>query len=325
MRDLLDPSEELQNRAISTIRPLIPADAEDRVARTVRQFNAIIREHIRTETGLRLSDEAAKSGVGVHVVDGFPAGVAGIIDKHRDILLWRLITLQPKLGGVIEGLAALLETWDGFERWQHLPPVARGSRPALESSLEVARLLQHLATAKEVLEEIRVIREDILGAYHYPTGRPPRIEIYWMAQALFAAAFGVRIEDLTVVTLSHELAHAYTHLGRDIDGTAWDRVAFATSDADVKEGLAQHYTAIVTSRLITRAPNAHSTYQTLLKHQSGPYLAHGTWFEEGAPRRGEVVRFAMLQARTRGTVKDADWRSLITKTRNDLKKQQRTG
>ena len=57
-----------------------------------------------------------------------------------------------------------------------------------------------------------------------------------MAQALFAAAFDVRIEDLTVVTLAHELAHAYTHLGRDIDGAAWRDPGFGLSDRDVLEG-----------------------------------------------------------------------------------------
>jgi hypothetical protein len=109
MSDLLDEDGALQNRAIATIRPLIPADAEDRVARTVRQFNAIIREHIRSETGLKLSDDNAKSAVGVHVIDGFPVVVARLIDRFPDLLLWRLIMLQPKLGGVVEGLSALLE------------------------------------------------------------------------------------------------------------------------------------------------------------------------------------------------------------------------
>ena len=33
------------------------------------------------------------------------------------------------------------------------------------------------------------------------------IEIYWMANALIAGALGVRLEDLAVVTLAHELAH----------------------------------------------------------------------------------------------------------------------
>jgi len=321
MSDLLDDNKALQSRAIATIRPLIPADAEDRVVRAVRQFNAIVREHIRSETGLRLSDDRAKSTVGVHVVDGFPLAVAGLIDKHRDVLLWRLIMLQPKLGGVVEGLAALLGSWDEFEQWSELPGEAKGSGPALEQSVRVAHLLQTLAVAREVFEEIKIIREDILGVYRFGGGRPPRIEIYWMAQALFAAAFGLRIEDLTVVTLSHELAHAYSHLGRDIDGAAWDDQAFADSDADVKEGLAQHYTAVVTERLAARAPSAHSAYSKLLEHQSGSYLAHQTWFRKPPTQLGEIVRFAMLQARTRGKATDADWRALLSKTGQDLSKR----
>ncbi len=70
-----------------------------------------------------------------------------------------------------------------------------------------------MAVARKVFDEIKEIREDILGVYSFAGPRSPRIEIYWMAQALFAAAFGLRIEDLTVVTLCHELTHAYTHLG----------------------------------------------------------------------------------------------------------------
>ena len=45
-----------QERAISLIKPLIPGDAQERVARTVKQWNASIRELIRSETALKLSD-----------------------------------------------------------------------------------------------------------------------------------------------------------------------------------------------------------------------------------------------------------------------------
>lgn len=316
-----DASQVVQERAVALIKPLIPADAEDRVVRTVRQFNATIREHIRSETGLRLSDEKAKSAVGIDVVDGFPVGVAGLIDRYRDLMLWRLIMLQPKLGGVVEGLGALLATWDEFEQWAELPGEAKGSGPALEQSLRVCNLLQTLAIARKVFEEIKIIREDILGVYRFAGPRAPRIEIYWMAQALFAAVFGLRIEDLTVVTLSHELAHAYTHLGRDIDGAAWSDHGFATSDAAVLEGLAQHYTAVVTERLGIRAPNAYSAYKNLLEHQSGPYRAHEGWFTDIDSKRGEIVRFAMLQARTRGKVTDGLWCELLIKTYEDLSKR----
>jgi hypothetical protein len=64
-----------------------------------------------------------------------------------------------------------------------------------------------------VIDKIKEIEEDILGVYIFSGPRTPRIEIYWLAQALVAAMIGARIEDLTVVTLAHELAHAYTHVG----------------------------------------------------------------------------------------------------------------
>ena len=59
-----------------------------------------------------------------------------------------------------------------------------------------------MAVARKVFDEIKEIREDILDVYSFAGPRSPPIEIYWMAQALFAAAFGLRIEDLTVVTLT---------------------------------------------------------------------------------------------------------------------------
>ena len=140
-----------------------------------------------------------------------------------------------------------------------------------------------------------------------------------MAHALFAAAFGVRIEDLTVVTLAHELAHAYTYLGRDIDGQCWADHGFGESDPEVVEGLAQFYAAAVAERLSARAPGVQTAYRKLLSHQSGPYRAHEMWFSDDARRRGEVVRFAMLRARSRGDLDHAAWFQILADTRASLR------
>jgi hypothetical protein len=53
---------------------------------------------------------------------------------------------------------------------------------------------------------------------------------------------GCTVEDLTVVVLTHELAHAYTQLGADIEGRRWPAAAFAAAESGLKEGLAQYYT-----------------------------------------------------------------------------------
>lgn len=306
----------LQSRAIATIKPLIPADAKERVERAYKQFNAGVREHIRAETGLRLSDENARGAVAVRIVEGFPSEVAQLIDRHQDQTLWRLIVAQPKLGGVLEGLGLLLRDWGEFERWLSLPDVAKGSKPSLERAAQVALAMQNLAAARKVFDEIKTIRDDILGLYRL---HDSSVDIYWMAQALIAAMIGVRIEDLTVVTLAHELAHAYTHVGKDIDGVAWRDEAFAGSALEVKEGLAQMYTAVVARKIGNRAPGVQQAYERLLEHQSEPYKVHLEWLKDHGTRRGEIVRFAMLRARRRDKVDHAAWFALLDETAKSLR------
>lgn len=306
----------LQQRAIATITPLLPPDARDRVRRAINEYNRVLRNQIREETRLNLADDRGRGSVPIRIEDGFPVGVARLIDNHRDAALWRLIALHPALDRAASGLGDLIETWQEIAHWPHLP-VAPDSITSLEYSGHLVNRLQGIAGVDAVFRELREIREDILGVYRFHPG-PARIEIYWMAQAFFAAAFGLPIEDLTVVTLIHELAHAYTHLGRDIDGVAWRDPGFGLSDANVVEGLAQHITAVVTEQLKTRVPGGSSAYRELLKHQSGPYRAHEDWFSSAPERRSEIVRFAMLRARHRGSVSDADWREMLRRAARDL-------
>jgi hypothetical protein len=94
----------LQNRATSIIEPLIPPDAKDRVTRAFNQWNQIVREHIRSETALKLADGDGRYSIPVRIVNGFPKGLADLIDRYQDPVLWLLILGQPKLGGVVEGL-----------------------------------------------------------------------------------------------------------------------------------------------------------------------------------------------------------------------------
>jgi hypothetical protein len=302
---------ELQQRAIEVITPLIPADAEERVARAHREFRQIVRSSIRAETRLALGDEETRDVVPVRVVDGFSDPIASLILKFEDPTLWRLLLALPRLGGVVEGLQGLLAHWYEYERWQHLPPVARGAQDSLERARDVASALQHLAVKERVFEELRMIDTDILGVYRYQERGGSQIELYWMAHALFAGAFGVRIEDLTVVTLAHELAHAYTHLGRDIDGKVWETGGFGASELEVVEGLAQFYTHEVAKRIESRAPGVIIAFERLLGFQAAPYRAHQGWAASVGGRVGEAVRFAMLQTRRRGRVMNSDWRSAL--------------
>ena len=67
------------------------------------------------------------------------------------------------------------------------------------------------------------------------------------------------------MVLAHELGHAYTHLGGDVDGTCWDTDAFAATNVHVVEGLAQSYTERVVNGLNKDHPGAKIAFEALLK------------------------------------------------------------
>jgi hypothetical protein len=141
-----------------------------------------------------------------------------------------------------------------------------------------------------------------LGAYFFYV---PEISLYWMVIGIMSGVLGVPVEALTVVVLAHELAHAYSHLGRDIDSSRWDTHAFSRADMPIAEGIAQFYTDAVCRKLAERLPAALGAFRALLEYQSGPYRVHEKWSDpklkvvskEGTARAGEVVRSCMIECR----------------------------
>ena len=301
------------------VKPLIPKDAFERIERAVKQANASLREQIRAETGLRLSEGGERFSIPVRVCEGFTGPFGDIIMRYPDLQLWWLICGLRQLGGIVEGTEWLLEHWPSLEKWDHLPAVAHGGGEAIIRARDIAAELQKVVANPPIIEEIKKVKADYLGCYFYPPGRPPWIEIYWMPIALIAAMINVRMEDLAAVTLAHELGHGYTHLGRDIDGASWDTAGFSKSDAEVKEGLAQFYTEVVTQKVARRQPGAHDAYEKFLALQGGPYLTHKEWLKE-QPQRLETVRFTLLSTRTKGIVKQADWLAALDETNKKLRR-----
>jgi hypothetical protein len=111
----------------------------------------------------------------------------------------------------------------------------------------------------------------------------------------------------TVVVATHELAHAYGHLGRDIDGKKWETEAFARADLNIVEGIAQFYTEVVSRKLETRNPPVLPAHQKLTEIQQGPYRVHEEWAKRKTgdkdtllPQAGEIVRATLVQCRSRG-------------------------
>ena len=123
--------------ASQIVKPLIPKDASERIERAVKQANASLREQIRTETGLRLSDGAERLAISVRVCEGFTGPFGDIIMRYPDPQLWWLICGLRQIGGIVEGTEWLLKRWPDLESWQHLPPIARGSGDAIRRDKQI--------------------------------------------------------------------------------------------------------------------------------------------------------------------------------------------
>ena len=312
--------KKLSMEAERIIRPLIPKDSEERVKRSFRQWNQIVREHIRTETGLKLSEGESRFSIPVRVIEGFPDALARLITESNDPILWRLIVGLPKLGYAIEGLQYLKESWQELMQWPLLPDAASQGGPSITANLNIVRELQRLINQEKIVKQFLSLREDILGSYHYNfLARISLVELYWMPIAMVAGMLDVKIEDLTVVVLIHELTHGYTHIGRDIDGNVWDDHGYSDSEKAVIEGLAQYYTNAITDHMSTRAPGAKEAFERGLALQGAAYHSHEEWLTDAPSQRGEIIRFALLAARNMGKVKYSEWKSLLKTAQEDLK------
>ena len=76
---------------------------------------------------------------------------------------------------------------------------------------------------------------------------------------------------------------------------------------------------IRTEKLSAHSPAVLGAYERLFELQTGPYLGHEKWLEKAPKKRGETVRFALLQARTMGAVTEDGWNTLLTQTSEHLK------
>ncbi|CAG1022038.1 hypothetical protein MTYM_01444 [Methylococcales bacterium] len=292
------PDAETVRKHWESLLKAIDPNAEERVTRTFRTWNLIVRDQLRNETGFRLTHGEQQVNVPVRIVPGIPAPLMTPLWDAREegvLLLHRNLIEKATQGvGFVRMEFSLVTNFLHKKRAiPHLEP---------EFLLDIENVHGFLKTLDDELKKIDLlskilkIEEDILGAYFF---KKRQVQIYWLAIGIVALMLDVEIEALTVVVLAHELAHAYTHLGRDIDGRQWETETFAQTDIHIVEGLAQYYTQSVCKKLAARFPSALESFKTLLKQQSAPYQCFQDWIEDRKADPGEFVRQCMIQTRTK--------------------------
>jgi hypothetical protein len=302
---------------MATIRELIVqagGTAEEAVETAKRRYLDQVRGILRDLTRLKFSDrqgvESQHTSVPIKVVSGLPQPLKSIADERLPSgEQWGIETIGlwaqdiKSLLGVAERLNPLIATLGQMSEWTDR---ASDYKYKLHGATMLADELAEYAAKAELLKRITQIDQDILGVYMATARLIPdkgHIELYWLVIGAVSRLLGVDTEALAVVVMAHELAHAYTHLGLDSDGSRWED-GFWGCDPGIVEGLAQYYTHM-TARAM-RDERGHekvwSAYDQLTKLQKNNgakvYVNHLEWVEKISP---EAMRFGLLELR-RGLV-----------------------
>jgi len=279
---------------LKTLLHNLTPGTKKRVEAAKARWNAPVRDALRNETGLRLNSpdkNGRASGdplaIPIHITDAIPEPILNIKfdDKEQWAIVLRkyrreLVALQRSSTAIDALFRVVLQKRKGDE-------FLGKSIPDLPAVEEIAdRMLQEAGKCDPVGDILKKVNGDVLGAYWFKAIRDPKvaeahperqdgkIHLYWAVIGFVAQMLNLDTEALAVVVLAHELAHAYTHLGADIDGVRWSGTALSESQLEVTEGLAQYYTARVCERLQDKAPAVHAAYEELLKHQPDAYKTH---------------------------------------------------
>ncbi|TXI81791.1 MAG: hypothetical protein E6Q44_03645 [Flavobacteriales bacterium] len=221
--------------------------------------------------------------ISVSVGDGFPTPVESILDET--FLLLPLLLEKTTLERSVRGLSLIGTHLQGISA--HVP--LKHPIPQIRESLNddrdlIAKVLAVLEEKIDLPRRLVGINRDVLGAYYFKFGA---IRIYWMPITLLSLTTKLSIEAITFVTLAHELAHAYSHVGKDIDGSSWETDHFASRDIELIEGIAQYYAERVCRCVEEKFPDAIKCFEAILAHQANEYTAYKTWVEASS---GESMR-----------------------------------
>jgi hypothetical protein len=297
-------------RAASIIADVLSqreANTQRLVERAYKRWNQRIRTHLRKSTALRFvyEDERGRhqEAVPISVVDGLPPPFEYLVNDFDTRLYWLLLSNRALLKSTIEGLGLFGGEVEGMKRHyakgKSKFAEAANSPVTSQSVTDVQEFLRKLDNALddlELLKRLRTLDGDILGAYFF---REPCIHLYWKVIGFMAGLLNVSVEALTLVVLTHELAHAYTHRGFNIDGKQWDTDDFAHADLVIVEGLAQFYTREYCTSLEGSFPEPRQAFNKLLGMQAAVYSAQEAWEPDRDDAR-EVIRACMLSTRAYG-------------------------
>jgi hypothetical protein len=262
-----------------------------------------VREFIKSETGLtlsrRLNGRAMVTDQGLNF---------DFVSDSEWNFLQRLDERFPELD--FEELIAFRNL---AEKGHAAKPFMIGEHKPAQEYIKVMDFLtsyQNQHSVDLVLEELFTNKSSVYDLLGYYSFTEASIKICYIPLILFSRIKKVPLEYCLLITLVHEVAHAFHHLGKDKDGKHWERMSGV--DKNVLEGLAQYYTHRFAEEYSKYSTNINKAYENILACQRGPYRTHLDWINNGYT--AEHIKQTMIAFRRKNEYKTYEQFLALLKT-----------
>ena len=278
---------------------------------------------MRDESGLSLRDRSGTDtdnvAVPIHVNVALPKNVAAVQFPNDQWLAFLLAPWRPVLEQLRDSTQDTQDhVFKALSQDKRATELLAQAREPISAAHGFSERVLQTVNQLDLVRWLYDVDHHILGSYCWApdSPRPGEIYLYWGAIGLIARQLSIRTEELTVVVLGHELGHAYSHIGADIEGHRWSSPLFSDTESDLKEALAQHFTLQICRRLTTLCPEAEKAFSNLLPHQPDLYQKHRQWGDY----RAEEIRQVLIRTRRNrypGTM--AEFSRLLDQAKHELR------
>ncbi len=298
------------------------ADVKQEVERVYKNWNNKTREFLKSQMAFNLksTNELDKQGaISIKVTDEVPPSLWELFKKH-DYIIWELIFNSSKINKTIQGLGFFNKIYNDIHNINKEKYNVETFLPLQTSKETIHQLKDEFSSILDFINSLNILKDlreggDVFGSYNIKT---KEVKLYWLTIGLYAISKGYPIELVTLVILSHELAHGYSHIGYDIDGANWNDNDFMNTDLAVVEGIAEYYSREFCKSLDRR--DLFDVYEELLREAPIEYTKYTEWIPNKASileqalnekKIGEKLRSAIRKVRLESGLSFEDFSSLI--------------
>jgi hypothetical protein len=267
-----------------------------------KSWNNKIRDFLRDKMGVKLINEKGEAiPVPVRIKASFDKSLLEIIENHYPDLDFDLYF-------------SLRQFVDGAKKVQPSFTYLLAAN-AIQYSIDYAeKLLKDYPFESLKNDLFSFLKEnfnkDVFGCYFI---RQHEIEIYLLPCILFSKLFNLNLQNFITIILTHELSHAYNHVGYDKDNLNWD--VFHKTDAALADGLAQYYAFTFIENVSEYNPLLLDTFYILLEQQPDAYKRYENWMKENSY---EAVFRSFIEMRRRKLHRIGDFEDLLLDSKDRL-------